>query len=83
MESEMAKFGQEKCCCHRGHSAKITQMELKMPKSDFPGVKDAFKGLGGGQGPDAPSSRRLNLLNPTRGIEDRAEDISEGDHRKK
>ena len=54
-----------------------------MPKNDFPGVRDALKGLGSGSGLDAPSSRRLNLLNPTRGIEDRAEDISEGDHRKK
>ena len=34
-----------------------------MPKNDFPGVKDALKGLGGSSGPDAPS--RLNLLNPT------------------
>merc|ERR1711963_917359 len=46
----------------RGHSAKITQIELKMPKNDFPGVKDALKGLGGSQGPNAPS--RLILLNP-------------------
>ena len=52
-----------------------------MPKNDFPGVKDALKGLGRSSGPDAPS--RLNLLNPTRGIEHRAEDISKGDHRKK
>ena len=56
-------------------------MESKKPENDFPGVKDALKGLGGSQGPDAPS--RLILLNPTRGIEDRAEDISEGDHHKK
>ena len=83
MESERVNLWKEKCHCHCGHSAKKTQMELKIPENDFPGVKDALKGLGGGQGPDAPSSRRLNLLNPTRGIEDRAEDISEGDHRKK
>ena len=71
----------EICRCHCGHSAKITQIELKMPKNDFPGVKDALKGLGDSQGPDAPS--RLILLNPTSGIEDRADDISEGDHHKK